>query len=1031
MALSGGHAASERPQDWQYASPDLNVLLTGRQLNDDGTTVEFELADGGLYIEHAALVSVTCSPTSQVLASLNTGKPILTLSTPLIPEQSVEDDTEDERDGNDEQPSASSSSTTRSRKPTIVTLHHPLLTLQQAQARQQSPLYSVTFKILVDGSDFLPPRFDPTNLAPPTPNVTGSAHILNSPTVQRALLSPLLSPQRRAASQGSDASVPPLNLGVSRARAPSITGPSLQQQQHQQQPASSTSALAHTNAPSSSSPSMQPHSFGARRGSFVNGQQQQQNLLSAGASTRPSSLQDDLTKYVEPNGRPSLDQVMTADVSSKAKATAEDILNLRRQHDSFVKRAKAELEVLSARVTNAANAVSTTIVPGSGLVVRGFGTTATATASASPSKSRSPADRRSATTTTTTASSSRERSIGRGDSEERGRSTGASRGQRGAATPTTRNSDMDEQKSQEIRDEDERQEEERGRSRSRVRRSQDGGGGGSDNKESRQQKSTSKSRDKVAEVVAAVAASSTGASSPSRQPGSSGQSTATSSRSAAQAGDTIPASVDDSEPMTNRGYDQSNPAPQPKGDRVATPVFVPSSHALVAIPETEELSLPPSEAGGDRSPDPRQSPRARAQTTPGSDEDSDHDAPFEMDEDIDVDEIELDEPVTDLDEHVPETEATTQQQQQQQQGQDASSAYRVGSLRPTSTLSSSYAALLSSSSAARHPPVASSYRPPSMASFKPSPMFPVNHGSSKFSTAASAGHSASSLLESAQATVTATSTSAREDARVEMDYVPSPDPKLAREGQSKIRQVLAMDAPSHRAPLPSRRRRASHRPSDDESDDQDQEDAATKVATSFASRQAAPAHAVVGSLPISIGFARPTSTFRPPTERELERKTSVPSREGMFVVPLLRQEARRRSQQQQQQQPALASSGIAIDTSPSPSRARQSSLSEGGGPGGQSSLAQSLRQHPSNVRSFGQVLREEEEEEADESVRRGLREETAAATTTTSPLRDDGADDGADDDDDDEEEFVPPHLLLKNARRKDEQFLSRSVQSDE
>ncbi|KAK4049858.1 hypothetical protein OIV83_003914 [Microbotryomycetes sp. JL201] len=1008
MALLGGPRVSDRPSDWHLASPDLNVLLTGRVLADNGTTVEFELADGGLYIEHAALVSVTCSPTTQVLASLNTGKPVLTLQTPLIPDHDT--NATGHQDG---EQIDSERDELVNRKPTVVTLHHPLMTFQEAQTSSQSPMYSTTFKILVDGEAFLPPRFDPLNLTPATPNVTGSAHILNSPTVHRALLSPLLSPQRRAASQGSDTSVPPLNLGVARARAPSITG------QPQSQSTSSATALASTFL-ASSSPSTAAHAhLGVRRSSVAtNGQQ-----VTSGSTSARLSAQDDLTKYVEPNGRPSLDQVVTADVSAKAKTTAEEILNLRRQHDAFVKRAKAELDVLSARVTNAANAVSTAIVPGSGLVVRGFG--ATSANSASPSKSRSPADRRSV--------SSRDRSSARGESEERGR---PSVGRGAAATGSSRNSEKDEQKSQEIRDEDERQEEERGRSRSRVRRGQDGEHGSqSQSRQQQQHKSTSKSRDKVAEVVAAVAASS--AASPSRQTTANGPSSQSTPKLPQSPGEIIPASIDESEQPTLD--DSASASAQQSGDRSATPIFVPSSHALVAIPETEELSLPPSEAGGDRTPDPRSSPQVQAQEDRGSGEDSgefagdtefrelapdevnacspDQDAPFEMDEDIDVEQLELEEPIADLDQHASDRDSSTIQQHQQ--GTD-SSAFRVGSLRPTSTLSSSYAALLSSSSA-RQPPFASSYRPPSMASFKPDPMFPPHPS---LSTRLSSSGQTDSPLDPEQ--VPSTATSARKDARVELDYIPSPDPKLVREGQSKIRQVLAMDAPSHRAPLPSRRRRPFFR-SDTEQDEFESRAEGSVQATLTTS---APAHAVIGSLPISIGFARPTSTFRPPSERELERKTSVPSREGMFVVPLLRQEAKRRAQQQQQHPerlaPSPAASTVPIETGPSPSRPRQTSLS--GQAGG---LAQSLRQHPGNVRSFEQVLREEQEEE--ESVRRELQDERAAATGMLNPAQ--GSPDGRvhvdDDDDDDEEDFVPPHELLKNQRRKDEQFLSRSVQSDE
>ncbi|KAK4050183.1 hypothetical protein OIO90_005165 [Microbotryomycetes sp. JL221] len=1046
-----------RPREWTIAAPDLNVLLSGRFVADSSAssqddaadTVEFELAPDGLYIHHAALISVTCHPTTQVLASLNTGKPILTLETPLFKEQTEDQAIDDDYDEQDHQNGAmtGTSSTTRRQQQQppamIVKLHKPFLTREQATSKQNLPVYSNTFEILLDGLGWLPPKFDPQNLTPATPSVTGSSHILNSPTVQRALLSPLLSPQRRAASQGSDASVPPLNLGVSRARAPSLSGSS------QPPPHSSLStaqARAHQDASSSLG---NPN----RRGSNTN-----ERSLSR---QRRALNRNDLTTLVEPVGRPSLDQVMTSDVSSRAKSTAEEILNLRRQHDAYVKRVKAELEVLTTRVSNAANAVSTTIAPGSGLVVRGFGAGQSAANSASPSKSRSPADHRRESK-----SSSLDRSVdGSGIGEDqlqqqqqhsRGESRGRARGrQAGKATGADT---LDEQKSQEIRDEDERQEEERGRSRSRVRRTRDG------EPDQRSHGSTSKSRDKVAEVVAAVAASAAHSTS------SSAPATSNASATGLRAGDSVPAVVDDEdesdqpdadaaskEASSSTAFARSAPASsssagQVNTERIATPLFVPSSHALVSIPETEELSLPPSETGGDRTPDTRPSPKRTTDNKDRqieSDEESEHEAPFEMDEDIDDDEMELDQasanPIDDLSGELNADNEPTAQASQQQQ----SNTFYPGSFRP-STLSSSYAALLNASSTRQTAPTtASSYRSPSMASFKPAPMFDQHgHGQSRNrALSPTQDYSPEGVLHP-------TSTSAKDDARVELAYVPKPDPKLAREGASKIREVLAMDAPSHRAPLPSRRRRTSRQNLDSQDGVSDGDDLVDDAKEDAKYSAGANQSAVVGSLPISIGFARPTSsTFRPPSERELERKTSVPSREGMFVVPLLRQEARRRSLQQAQHSSTSSltgavSTGIAIHgtgVEGSPEMAIRNSSHATGNP---SSLAQSLRQHPSNVRSFQQVV--EEEDEADDVVdasdqkRSGLHPSldqpgsTGLARDRRSSLGDRKVSDAAQGDsggregqDDDDEDFVPPHLMLKQQRRTDEQFLSRSVQSDE
>ncbi|ORY76912.1 hypothetical protein BCR35DRAFT_118727 [Leucosporidium creatinivorum] len=365
--------ATTRPTHYTYASPDLNLLLSGHLVtpldasNTEGQVPEgaqFQLDQQGIYIEHPSLVSITTTPTSQTLCSLNTGQPILTLSTPLIPPPSSPSPSSS--------PSTSPSHPPPTPPPTIITLHPPLLTPTQVSHLQStSSLYSSTFHILLDGPGFLPPRFDPHSLPPPsTPQVAPSSNshssaahssqsqILNSPTLQRALLSPLLSPQRRAHSTGSDTSVPPLSLGLSRARAPSLSAPS-----------------GGTRNGNGTSPSRPPQSG-------------LESLLPASTT------------------RPSLDSILSASISSAAKSTAEEIMALRRGHDAFVKRVKVEVQVLQTRVSNATNhAVAR---EGGGLVVKGF---------RSSSKSPGGETRRESLSR----EQNRERSVERGTSEERGR----------------------------------------------------------------------------------------------------------------------------------------------------------------------------------------------------------------------------------------------------------------------------------------------------------------------------------------------------------------------------------------------------------------------------------------------------------------------------------------------------------------------------------------------------------------------------------------------------------------------------------
>lgn len=718
-----------RPIEWQYASHDLNVLLSGQPSNNDQSIKDSEqdfkflLDSDGLYIvseraifpgewsspgptttlpskkgviavrsssssrglassgshapilctlpshllnstsiilsqEHPALVAVTTTPTSQTLSCINTGQPILTLEIPLLPAS---------RDTSpSESPDQSRGISPSRPEPQLVTLHRAaLVDKSQYDQLKSSPAYSTTFKILVDGPGFLPPRFDPSAIAPPTPQVGAVSHqasshgqhqhnIFNSPALQRALLSPLLSPQRRAASQGSDISVPPLSLGISRARAPSLSGPS--SGANQEPTTSGSSSSANSRRPSASN-----GPIGARSQSSSRPPRGLSSLNPAlSPSTHATAASSPSINTITGTGgtaggaggsdsavRPSLEAILGTAVSARAKQTAEDILALRRAHDTFVKRTKLELEVLQTRISDAAFMAATggtgSGAGPSGLVVKGFGTQAHGQGlngrgvnSENSSKSPSGLRRTGGGHADASGIGSREPSQERDPSEERGRSA------RPGPGLTARNSEKDETVSQQIREEDERQEEERGRSLSRTRRDSETGTGGRSVSKNKNGGATSSSRSRIKSVVqaskereAAAATAATGASGSSLGNSDGANTTSTAVKtplpaSLPSAGQSIPASLDDSEQFDPVAATINKDVP-PSGDRartargghgssageaVASPIFVPSSHMLVAIPESDELSLPPSES---RTPEIAPSPKGK---TGRSDEDS-------------------------------------------------------------------------------------------------------------------------------------------------------------------------------------------------------------------------------------------------------------------------------------------------------------------------------------------------------------------------------------------------------------------------
>lgn len=916
----------------------------------------------------------------------------MTLDVPLLPPEPSSPST-----SADTSPSRSA---TPSAEPQIVTLHLPLVERSEFESLQHLPTYSTVFNILIDGAGFLPPRFDPNAIAPATPQVgavgtsgsgTANSSIFNSPALQRALLSPLLSPQRRAASQGSDISVPPLSLGMARGRAPSVSGPS-----------STETGPQHVNS-------------SGRRASASNGRSASSSRPPRGLALLNPALSPSLSATIDTSSsavahRPSLDSVLATSVSSRAKQTAEDILSLRRTHDAFVKRTKAELEVLQTRISNAGQLGGSSAGGSSGLVVKGFGTSGRSSAetSKSPSARREPSTGRG--------SRDREGSRDRVPSEERGRSARAG----------PRSSDLDEERSRQIREDDERQEEERGRSLSRTRRDDSAGSAGGKSKHVGGGGSSS-SRSRIKSVVQTQ-----------REKEAAGQgdkAIKTPLPASVGAGQSISASLDDTEIENSPALEAPRMA---KGsvESTASPMFVPSSHALVAIPESDELSLPPSQA---RTPEIAPSPKAFHDSDSDSEEGTsfgpgndtakltlftraEHDTPFEMDEDIDVDNLHLEDGESKSVLLEPEfEEATVPHQPTGSPVSTRTGAVPVSgsSYRRSSNLSASYATLLSTSasrnstSSMMPAPSSGSYRPPSMASFKAPPPLFADRLQRTNSHGSSVPLSRDSLATSPNDSPHPTSTSVRQDTQIRLNYVPSPDPKAARMGEDKIRQVLAMDAPSHRDVLPSRTRRRTSDRRDQQDSPLDEED----DVEARGGREAPPPRFAVGSLPISIGMARPpTSQFRPAPERELERKTSVPSREGMFVPPLLRAGSGSKKtvrvvepveQRGSSEARANVAAGGAIEIGEKRDTSRTLTAQGSATVGGSSSLAQSLR-NPNGQRSFAsQVV-----EEADES---------GAAGTGGS---------GQQDAEDEDEEFVPPHEFLRRRGRSDEELLSRSVGSD-
>lgn len=634
-------------------------------------------------------------PESQTLVSINTGEKLLTLETPLLPpddddedspdqssealeedEIAVEDEAdEDVSDLEDMTPSRSAkparSSATKAKggqpdrkkkkRRTVITLHEGFLPASEIPQLEESPLYSTTFRIIIDRPSYPPPHFDPASLAPPTPAVrphganSGTADstsayggVLNSPTLQRALLSPLLSPQRRAASQSSDASVPPLSLGLSRASRRSFTAPERPRVDNKPTHVTLLTLI----------PSLAPGRAGPAAASGT----PQVSAVNFGGA--PSSTSADQGSHV-PGA--TLNGTLTTSLSAAAKRTAEEILSLRRSHDTFQRRARAELDVLEARIEKARSEAGTAVaVGGTDAVVRGF-----RTKDGQPQKVEDREGRKG--------SASRSRDRGESPQQNRGREERSSRdpvpgsAAAAAATPSrpgltssssTQSASVstretrDEATSALIRAQDEREEDERGRSRSRSRRSgsqtssaRTGGEGTPASADPSPAIGSQRSRSRTKAVAEATLRAVEGAK---ERQAAGGSSASTSSHLASPAAVeeqrdqelAPPPSVDADGPseedqartlMRRGGSETSSPKPSeqtspsakggaalsssarnegegPKAPALlsppsgaqplpspsrsqppqgsTTPSFAPTSHALMAIPESDELSIP-------------------------------------------------------------------------------------------------------------------------------------------------------------------------------------------------------------------------------------------------------------------------------------------------------------------------------------------------------------------------------------------------------------------------------------------------------
>ncbi|GAA5937536.1 uncharacterized protein JCM15063_002044 [Sporobolomyces koalae] len=952
-----------------YHSADLNVSIRGKIVSEptsgesEGTTFELVSSADAVQIKHPQLVTITTKPDSQTLHSVNTGEALLTLETPLLPHPRSESNEEEDATGEAEpEPTATAAKRT-------VTLHAGFVSAARLDPSkiQSSPLFSQAFHILIDAPSFPEPHFDPASLAPPTPSFRATDHnsatfpgVLNSPTLQRALLSPLLSPQRRAASQGSDMSVPPLSLGLSR---------------------TSRTSFSADNRPlrSGAGSAQNPSGLLALIPALAPGQQTAgQSTVNSTSSPLVSAVPQ--TPPVSATDGASLASTLTSSISASAKKTAEDILALRRNHDAFVRRVKAELEVLEARIESARNGAGT--VAGGG-VVRGFGVPVVIKREGANRDQRDESESRE-----------RGRSVGRaaGRTESGDRAPPKSEVNERKTSPPSKTKDRDEDISLRMREMDQREEDERGRSRSRQRRRDEPYAGATGPR--------SKSRSK--QIAEATEAAAMGAKERGKESSSSRE------RDYNRA-ESIPATTEDGEDDGDEDDRQrtehalgAQRAQHAGNSGGATPSFVTSTSTkgLVAIPETEELSLARSESSRTSSLEGRNKARERVAT---AESEREEDAPFEMDEDVDVDFLELSSTRPIFQQQPPDYPSEQSDDMRSPPiAQGPSSTFRPGSFQRASSLSASFAALLSTTE--------------SQASQS-------QNRSQTHSEAVSPGTKSPAASSSAQRVERTTHTSAVEDVKAREAGISTtssggpPDRRDVRRGEQKIRDLLAIDTPSHRRALPRKDQGLqaqhpstatssdrntknenagtdSHEGGDSDDDDHDDRDSSkTPPGSKFQ----------VGSLPIPVAHqpsARAMSSWRPDPEREwaLEREKRKTNKDGPTWI-----------------------AGTPSSESPAPpsSRTPRSALPlEIGGPSssqssarpvGASSLAQSLRNAP-----FGSFSSRAEREQQVSGPGEQLHVPSEA---------------GEDEDEADEEDdvFLPPHLVTAKSERKDERYLSRSV----
>lgn len=364
-----------------------------------------------------------------------------------------------------------------------------------------------------------------------------------------------------------------------------------------------------------------------------------------------------------------------------------------------------------------------------------------------------------------------------------------------------------------------------------------------------------------------------------------------------------------------------------------------------------------------------------------------HDVQFDMDEDLDVD-------VDGLSNNDTHSHPGTPSQYSSSafdfdtpsspplHPTNPSSSYRPSSsFRPSNSLSHSYATLLAQQQQQARPPLpsapSSSYSSPRRSSVvgsytSPPPLSPSSSYNSVFR-----------------------SSSSRERGD-QPRYVQGVDRDAARDNQQQLRDLHALDAPSHRAQLTSKSRSRQRDDDDGSEEDVDEDDLGDED-----HRGRSPEEKYkVGSVPIPMSFGRPGSGPSNNGNGNGERKPSLSSSLAL---------ERKSSGSRKGSDPATTTAGAASPmTIASPTSPTLAPSSGEGGRSLSSSLAQSLRSN-ANVPSFGQVLEQEEAEERDrldevDEDKEGEEEEEVVGT------------------------FLPPHELAKRGRG-DEDLLSRSVGS--